>query len=86
MEGYVSRQDNPGDRRSVIIRALPGQDLVNTVDPIFASLGQAMGELARQYSEKELVAIQDFVSKTEKILREQTAKLQKDTYSGRRKP
>lgn len=77
--GYVRREDNPHDRRSVIIKPLPRNDLVETLSPIFQSLGLAMNELSEGYSEKELTVIEDFQRKTVLILREQTAKLKRES-------
>ena len=73
--GYVRRGDNPGDRRSVIIIPLQRPDLTQIVTPIFHSLGQAMGELLRNYDEKETRAIREFLTKSPEIIRDQTAKL-----------
>jgi DNA-binding MarR family transcriptional regulator len=75
--GYVRREDNPGDRRSVVIRPLRRPDLVKALTPIFANLGRAMGDLAGGYSEKDLALVQGFFEKTVTILRGQTAKLAK---------
>ena len=80
--GYVQRTDNPTDRRSVIIKALPRQDLVKTLTPIFTAHGQAMGELALHYDERERAVIQDFYQKTVVILKEQAAKLNPRQASG----
>jgi hypothetical protein len=53
------------------------RDLVETLTPIFADLGRAMGDLAGGYSERDLALIQNFFERTVAILREQTAKLAK---------
>jgi DNA-binding MarR family transcriptional regulator len=76
--GYVRREDNPHDRRSVIIKPLPRKDLVEALSPIFQSLGLAMSKLSEGYSKKELTVIGDFQRKTVQILREQTAKLKRE--------
>jgi DNA-binding MarR family transcriptional regulator len=73
--GYVHRENNPGDRRSVIVMPLQRPDLVQKLDPIFLSLEQAMGELFRAYDEKETRAVQDFLIKASEIMRDQTAKV-----------
>jgi len=77
--GYVRRQPNPRDRRSVIIHPLRGAELKKQVAPIFESLGRAMAEIAGHYSPQEQAAIGDYFEKTIQVLRTETAKL-----SGRR--
>lgn len=74
--GYVKREDNPEDRRSVIIKPLPRPDLAKELTPIFASLGQAMGKMMSGYSERDLTVLQGFFKNTVIVLRQQTAQLQ----------
>lgn len=73
--GYVRREPNPQDRRSVIIHGLPNPALRQEVVPIFVSLGRAMGELASRYSQQELAVIRDYFERTIQVLRKETAKL-----------
>ncbi|MEJ2007120.1 MAG: MarR family transcriptional regulator [Acidobacteriota bacterium] len=73
--GYVRRQPNPRDRRSVIIHPLRGTELKKQVAPIFESLGRAMAEAAGHYSPQEQAAIRDYFEKTIQVLRAETAKL-----------
>jgi DNA-binding MarR family transcriptional regulator len=73
--GYVRREPNPRDRRSVIIQPLPNAELREVVTPIFASLGRAMADLSRRYNAQELAAIQDYFERTIQTLRAETAKL-----------
>ena len=75
--GYVRREPNPRDRRSIIIHCLPNPELGKQVVPIFASLGRAMEEVRSRYSNEELAAIQDYFERTIQVLREETAKLTK---------
>jgi DNA-binding MarR family transcriptional regulator len=73
--GYVRRDPNPHDRRSIIIHCLPNPALRTQVMPIFASLGRAMEEACSHYSAQELAAIQDYFERTIQVLRDETAKL-----------
>lgn len=73
--GYVRREPNPRDRRSVIIQPLRNEEVRDVVTPIFASLGRAMAELSRRYSAQELAAIRDYFERTILTLRAETAKL-----------
>jgi DNA-binding MarR family transcriptional regulator len=75
---YVVRDSNPNDRRSVIIRPLRQKELERRAAIVFSSLASRMVELSKNYDKKELAAIQSFFQETVRILREQTAKIQKD--------
>jgi DNA-binding MarR family transcriptional regulator len=73
--GYVRREPNPKDRRSVIIQPVPNRALREQVTPIFASLGRAMAAVAGRYSARELAAIHDYLERTIQTLRDETARL-----------
>lgn len=77
--GYVRRDENPEDRRSIIIQPLERPDLIEEITPIFSSLGQAMSNLAQNYTEKELQIIQDFFKNTVNILHDLTFKIKEET-------
>ena len=76
--GYVRREANPRDRRSVIIHPVRSRELGEQVAPIFASLGKAMAAVASGYSVRELALIQDYLERTIRVLRDETAKLTRD--------
>jgi DNA-binding MarR family transcriptional regulator len=73
--GYVRREPNPRDRRSVIVRPLENRALRDVVTPIFESLGRAMAAVAGRYSARELTVIQDYFERTIQTLRDETAKV-----------
>jgi DNA-binding MarR family transcriptional regulator len=74
--GFVQRERDPGDRRRVIIKPCGSQAYAKTLVSIFASLQQAMGEeLADRYSPEMLSAIEDFLQRTIRVLRQETLKL-----------
>ena len=73
--GYVKRERNKLDRRSIIIQPLYRQDLIDKVVPIFNSLGEAMVVLSNQFSNDELKAIRKFMEGSILILKEQRKKL-----------
>lgn len=75
--GYARRAPHPSDRRSVIVQPRHLSELKKKVAPIFQSLGQAMGEIARRYSAAELTAIGKFLRETTEVLRNETAKLKR---------
>jgi DNA-binding MarR family transcriptional regulator len=78
--GFAQRERDSGDRRRVIIRPCGSQASAKTLEPIFASLQQAMGEeLANRYSPEVLSAIEDFLQRTIHVLRQETLKLYQET-------
>lgn len=72
--GFVERMADPRDRRKVIIRSVDAK--YEDVVWIFDSLGQAVNELLRGYSDEELAVIHAFVTRTVQLMEEQTRKLQ----------
>lgn len=75
--GYAKREPNPDDRRSVIVRPRNIERLARESQPIFASLTQAMDDLNAEYDDDERRLILRHLEETIKVLREQTAKVQK---------
>lgn len=73
--GHVRREPNPRDRRSVIVRPLEDPALREQVAPIFESLGRAMAEVAGHYSARELELVQDYLQRTIRALRQETARV-----------
>jgi DNA-binding MarR family transcriptional regulator len=73
--GFVCREPNPEDRRSVIIRRLPHPAHDEQRRTIFAPFGQALAEVGAAYSAPELAAISSYLRKVTQVLREHTARL-----------
>ncbi|XVS63637.1 MarR family winged helix-turn-helix transcriptional regulator [Actinosynnema sp. CA-299493] len=65
--GLVRREPDPGDRRRVVISAVPG-----AFGQVFAGLGAAMEELSARYGPDEQQVIADWVVRTVAVLKEQT--------------
>jgi DNA-binding MarR family transcriptional regulator len=80
--GYVRRIQNPKDRRSVIIEAVP--ESFARIGPYFASLGDAINEELSQYSEKELRFMLDFFSHVYTIMNKETVKVRKSGEEDRK--
>lgn len=82
--GYVRRDANPADRRSVIVtrRASPRLDRMGP--EIFGPLGEAITTLSAEYTEDELGAIASYLSRLTGILREQTERISASTGSDSR--
>jgi DNA-binding MarR family transcriptional regulator len=73
--GYVQRQPNPDDRRSLILHPLRLEEINAKTGPIFASLGRAMDAVAKNYTAQELAAIMDYFRRTAEVLHKETVKL-----------
>ncbi|TQM82845.1 DNA-binding MarR family transcriptional regulator [Saccharothrix saharensis] len=65
--GLVRREPDPGDRRRVVITAIPG-----AFGRVFAGLSAAMDELSARYTPEEQQVIGDWVVRTIAVLKEQT--------------
>jgi DNA-binding MarR family transcriptional regulator len=83
--GFVRREEDPGDRRRVIVNVSAKCEQV--IGPLFASMAAAMAELGSQYSDRELATILDFMTRSQEVTHEQTLKLRGETpATSRRKP
>jgi len=60
--GYVRRERNPGDRRSVIIRMVPERR--RKIFEQHQTANQVMSEIFAAYGEKDLALILDFFART----------------------
>jgi DNA-binding MarR family transcriptional regulator len=84
--GYVRREPDPSDRRRVIVRPLP-ENAARDLGPFFASIGQAMNELAARYGDEELAVILDFMRRAGAIASAQITKVRADaTADTERRP
>src|SRR5262245_27946559 len=66
--GFVRREEDPLDRRRVIVRVLP--KCHREAGRLFTSLAAAMAELSARYSDRELAAVLDFMSRSRQALHE----------------
>jgi DNA-binding MarR family transcriptional regulator len=73
--GYVRREPNPRDRRSVVVHPIDRADLKEVVVPIFASLSRAMGEVASHYTPEQLASIRDYFERMVAAIRGETTRL-----------
>ncbi|MGH2457609.1 MAG: MarR family winged helix-turn-helix transcriptional regulator [Chloroflexota bacterium] len=72
--GYVRREKDPNDRRRVIVQpnlARAEQEL----GPLFAPIGQEIGELCAGYGDEQLATILDFATRALPIIRAETRQL-----------
>jgi DNA-binding MarR family transcriptional regulator len=82
--GFVRREDDPNDRRRVIIRVVPKR--YGDVTRLFEPLAAAALKVAARYNEQERATILDFVDRSCQILREATLELRRQAPSARGKP
>lgn len=75
--GWIARDRDPADRRSVSIRVLPDRNV--EVFRLYRGMNSAMDEICANYSEKELEVISDFLQRSAEAGRESTAKLAQDS-------
>lgn len=77
--GYVRRQNDPNDRRKVIIVPLyeNKEDVIDTYMPLHT----AMVKLAASYTDEELALISEFLGKASNVLDEQIDHLSSTTRS-----
>jgi DNA-binding MarR family transcriptional regulator len=80
--GFVRREDDPDDRRRVIIRVVPKRygDIARLFEPFAA----AVLEMGSRYSEKELATIVDFMARSCQVLRDATLELRKQPPARKR--
>ena len=74
--GFVRREDDPNDRRRVIVRVVARR--YREVGRLFEHLAAAMTELGARYSDEQLATIADFMSRSQETLHQATLKLRED--------
>jgi DNA-binding MarR family transcriptional regulator len=80
--GFVRREDDPDDRRRVIVRVVPKS--LHRVGRLFESLAAAMVELCGRYTDRELATILDFMTRSREVARQETLKLRQKRPAQRR--
>ena len=70
---FVQRTQDPKDRRKVVVQPLP--DRLPEVGRLYASLGQAIGQLRSRYSDEGQALLLDFAARVNRIFEEETFKL-----------
>ncbi len=81
--GFVRREDDPDDRRRVIVRVIPKR--YREIARLFEPFGAAVAEMGASYSERELTTILDFITRSCLLLREATLELRKSAPAAGKK-
>ncbi|HEX4516108.1 MAG TPA: MarR family transcriptional regulator [Polyangiaceae bacterium] len=69
--GFVKRERDEADRRSVIVRAVPSA--AKKLDALNNAYGKATSKLLSSYDEREFETILDWLERTTELLAEHTA-------------
>lgn len=81
--GHVRREEDPTDRRRVIVRAVP-ERAEREIAPLYAPMAGEMSALLDRYSEAELATILDFFGSSYDIVSNHISRLRSSRPAGRR--
>lgn len=73
--GYATRERDEADRRRVTIRAVPAK--TRRIDRLYDAYGAEMAKILAGYDAREFALIEDFLTKTTKLLTEHTVALRR---------
>jgi DNA-binding MarR family transcriptional regulator len=81
--GYVDRQPNPDDRRSVLVALRPDTPRDAVLPAIFGPLAADMTELAEHFTADELTAITRWITATTELLHRNTQAVPERAHTAR---
>jgi DNA-binding MarR family transcriptional regulator len=77
--GYVVREPNPADRRSVLVRPLE-TPIARDIAPAYDAMRSAFEQLTSGYSDSEIRLVLDFMTRATAMTREQIAALRGNAW------
>jgi DNA-binding MarR family transcriptional regulator len=80
--GLVRRERDPNDGRRVIVQLTRGQDEMQKVGSIFASLGKAWNDMASHYDDEQLSFLLEFLKRSNTLCRQEIVRLQEAPEGG----
>jgi DNA-binding MarR family transcriptional regulator len=72
--GFIQRENDPLDRRKVVIQPVAAR--AKEVETLFESLKTSNDALCSRYTDKQLIVVNDFFSRSIEVLESETKKLQ----------
>ena len=79
--GFARREDDPRDRRRVIVQVVPRR--CRDIERLFEPFAATFGELGDRYSDEELVVILDFMTRSREGLHQSTVDLRQAQSSSK---
>ena len=73
--GFVARERDPGDRRKVIVRAVPDEARAARIASLFAPMNARLGAATKDYTPPQLEAIADFIARAAAVIEEEGLRL-----------
>jgi DNA-binding MarR family transcriptional regulator len=80
--GFLRREDDPNDRRRVILQAIPKR--CREIERLFEPFAATFGGLNARYNDQELAVILDFMTRSREALAHATAVLRQEGSSVRK--
>ena len=81
--GYLHRERDAADRRRVVVT--PAPKALKRLQPFYASLGDAMMRLNREFSDRDLAVVADYLTRANDVAREHILQLQQGAPRAKRK-
>src|SRR5579859_4426274 len=73
--GLVRRENDPNDKRRVLVRLSPSETAMKEIGPLFDSMGHSWDEIAAKYDYQQLTFLIEFLRASNNTSREEIARL-----------